>query len=279
MNELKAMKIAGQTMIALKKGKYNLPKGEIVQITKEVGNSVEKTKLYTPDELEQILMSAEPVHSHQTVFEVTEETTLEASSRLLSEGFTTVTCLNFANARNPGGGFLIGSLAQEESITRSSGLFPTISQMKEMYKANKKSRTSLYTDYMIFSPEVPVFRLDDGTFLKEPNLISVITSPAVNAGNIKLFERKNVEQIEPVMKQRILKILALAKEQKQEALVLGAFGCGIFKNDVEMVARLFKEALEDRRFKDQFKKVVFAIYESKPEKPQLNTFSKTFKSL
>lgn len=277
MNELKAMKIAGQTMIVLKKGKYMLPEGEVVQISKEVDNSVEKTKLYNPDELEGILISAEPVHAYETLVEVTTETTLEASVRLLEEGYSGVTCLNFANARNPGGGFLIGSLAQEESIARSSGLFPTISQMKEMYKANKKGKSSLYTDYMIFSPEVPVFRLDDGTFLKEPNLISVITSPAVHAGNVRLFERKNIEQIEPVMKQRILKILALAKEQKQEALVLGAFGCGIFKNDVEMVARLFKEALEDRRFKGQFKKVIFAIYESKPEKPQLNTFSKTFK--
>ena len=78
------------------------------------------------------------------------------------------------------------------------------------------------------------------------------------------------------MYSRILKILAVAKAQKQEALVLGSFGCGVFGNNPVMVAKLFKEALKDNRFENQFKEVVFSIYEGTPQKPMLNTFKRAF---
>jgi len=70
--------------------------------------------------------------------------------------------LNFASAKNPGGGFLGGGSAQEESLARSSGLFPCINQMQQMYETNRAYRSCLYTDHMIYSPRVPVFRDDEG---------------------------------------------------------------------------------------------------------------------
>lgn len=43
--------------------------------------------------------------------------------------------------------------------------------------------------------------------------------------------------------------------------MLGAFGCGAFKNDPKIVARAYKVALE--QFPKIFKKIVFAVYCSK----------------
>ncbi|MCP4113573.1 MAG: TIGR02452 family protein [Desulfobacteraceae bacterium] len=53
---------------------------------------------------------------NETVIEVTTESTLEAAHRLIKEyNCNHIACLNFASAKNPGGGFSSGSQAQEES--------------------------------------------------------------------------------------------------------------------------------------------------------------------
>lgn len=275
MNGIKAMKIAMQTLLVLKKGSYKNEKMQVVEIAKELQESVRSTVLYTPEILDNMLEQIIPGEARETILEITKETTLEASTRLVNEGYANIACLNFANARVPGGGFLAGGLAQEESLARASGLFPSIVKKKVFYDENKKGRTALYTDHVIYSPNVPVFRRDDGSFLDKPYLLSIITSPAVHSGVIHLLEKYRINQIEPVMKKRIMKILGLAKEEKQDAIILGAFGCGVFKNDVEMVARLFRECLEDERFKNQFEKVVFAIYEGNSNQ-QYTTFQNEF---
>lgn len=276
MNKQQAIQYANETMDILKNGEYQTTKGKVISILKELNDSIYHSLLYRPSELDSLLTNVEAFSNSKTIIEVVSDTTLNASKKLLDEGYQNVVCLNFASAKNPGGGFLTGSRAQEESIARSSGLYPTIKQMNEMYDYNRKNKTGFYSDYMIFSPKVPVFRHDNGYLLDKPYSLSIITSPAVNAGIVREREKDKFNQIENVMYSRILKILAIAKAQKQEALVLGAFGCGVFGNNPVVVAKLFKEALKDSRFENQFKKVVFAIYEGTPQKPMLNTFKRAF---
>lgn len=278
MNKQQATQYGLETMDILKKGEYELPKGKRVSILKELNDSILYSLLYRPEELDALLEQESDKGCHSMVIEVTGETTLEASKRLIDEGCSQVACLNFASAKNPGGGFLTGSRAQEESIARSSGLYPAIAQMKEMYDYNKRRKTGFYSDYMIFSPNVPVFRHDRGHLLEEPYLVSVITSPAVNAGVVRKYERDKIKEIDKVMLTRIKKVLMVAKAQKQEHVVLGAFGCGVFENLPSKVAKLFKEALEDERFQNHFKKIVFAIYEGTTQKPMLTTFRQTFRT-
>ena len=129
-------------------------------------------------------------------------------------------------SENPGGGFLGGSQAQEESLARASGLYPCISQMNEMYDHNRKLRTCLYSDYMIYSPGVPVIRDDEDRLLAQYYTTAFITAPAVNAGVVKEREQADDQQIESVMKERIRYILDVAAMNGHRTLVLGAYGCG-----------------------------------------------------
>jgi uncharacterized protein (TIGR02452 family) len=276
MNKYEAIKYGEQTMEIIKRGEYQLHNGKTVSILKELNDSIMYATLYRPEELDSLLKQESYKPNVQTIIEVTGETTLEASKRLVNEGFTQVACLNFASAKRPGGGFLTGSRAQEESIARSSGLYPTIAQMNEMYEYNKGRKTGMYSDYMIFSPNVPVFRNDKGDLLETPYLLSVITSPAVNANVVKEREPNQVKDINKVMLLRIKKILAVAKAKNQTSLVLGAFGCGVFGNNAVAIGKLFRLALEDKQFKNQFQKIVFAIYEGTSQKPMLQTFKQTF---
>lgn len=155
-------KVALETLKILESGFYTNHKGATVVIKEDLRNAINNTVLYKPDtfanienEYEKIRNEKEPKMSN---VEITDETTISAAKRLVAdEGFDEVVCLNFASAKNPGGGFLNGSQAQEESLARSSGLYPCISQMKEMYDYNWGIKTCLYSDYMIYSPKVPVF--------------------------------------------------------------------------------------------------------------------------
>src|SRR5205814_7920498 len=100
-----------------------------------------------------------------TSFQVVNRTTLDAARRLLDlDPGADVLCLNFASAKHPGGGFLGGARAQEESLARSSGLYPCIAPMREMYDFNRSCGTCLSSDYLLHSPRAPVFR-DEGESL------------------------------------------------------------------------------------------------------------------
>ena len=144
-------------------------------------------------------------------------------------GETRVLALNFASAKNPGGGFLKGSQAQEESLARASGLYACINPIQTGYEANRRNASCLYTDHMIYSPDVPVFRDDDDLLLDHPYLVSFLTAPAVNAGEVRLKEPGNVVPDRGGdAVGRMEKVLSLAVVHGHEVLVLGAWGCGVF---------------------------------------------------
>lgn len=267
-------KIAADTIDIMNAGHYTNLKKKIVSIKEDMDLAVKNTKLYTPEAGNKLLENLKAIEQpHKTKFEGTNETTLKAAKRLIDEGFENVVALNFASARKPGGGFKNGATAQEESLARSSALYNSIAPQKEMYKFNDKLNSGLYSDYMIFSPNVPVFKDDLGNALDESYKCSFITSPAVNATHLKPDEKSKVRTI---MKTRIEKILAVALENGCDAIVLGAFGCGVFGNRPVEVAQIFKQVLNSTQFKGQFKKVTFAVYDKTQNKEVFNVFKNTF---
>lgn len=249
--------IAHDTLQVLEQGYYFNAQGQQVDLIEAIAQAKTGTQLYTPEALEQ-LPSRLKRNSLATVFETTHETTLEAIQRLQSERPRKVVCLNFASANNPGGGFLKGSVAQEESLARSSALYPCLLSAQDYYKYHEKQRTGLYSDHMIFSPAVPFFKTDNGELTDAPYYAGVITSAAVNVGALRQNEPENLYKAEAVMRVRIRKMLSLAAVQGYEYLVLGAWGCGVFQNDPEMIAELFREKLTDH-FAACFRHIVFAI--------------------
>lgn len=110
-----------------------------------------------------LLSSNERIAFTETRVQVTNETTLGASLRLVKRGLRPL-ALNFANGIHPGGGFLSGATAQEEALCRSSALYQTLVD-DPMYEEQGKRPLPDSTDWAIYSPQVPVFRMDDGTDL------------------------------------------------------------------------------------------------------------------
>ena len=276
MKQSRRIEIAKDTLEILEKGFYNNTQGEKVDITSIQKNAVDHTQLFKPETLEALLSNTKKENSFQTQYEVTNETTCDAARRLVSEGVQDVMALNFASAKNPGGGFLGGALAQEECIARASGLYPCLLKaMEEYYTYHRKLNTGLYSDTMIYSPAMPIIKDEDGLVLDEPVCVTIVTSPAVNAGVIMRDEDGKTDKIISVMRVRIEKLLALCLNKKHTTLVLGAWGCGVFRNNPEDISQLFLEALTGK-FANQFQRVVFAVKTDKES--IIEPFRKRFKS-
>lgn len=167
--------------------------------------------------------------------------------------------LNFASATHAGGGYITGATAQEEALCRASSLYYCLVG-NEMYQ-QPKSKTGLYENYFIYSPEVPFFRDADGQLLDIDNnyTTSVITAAAPNAKIAKIKNLDGVPSPEVVIKYRIYKVLELAKHYQYNVIILGAWGCGVFGNNPHFVAKTFKTALKHYSFEH----VIFAIHDTK----------------
>lgn len=282
----KLRRVAVETLKILENGSYDLENNRI-SIKEDLESAISDTVHYQPTCLKQLLKKFEEDYQNiprddPTIFEVTQETSLEACHRLVKlEGFENVACLNFASAKNAGGGFINGSHTQEESLARASGLYPCLMSCPNYYETHRKQKpnTGLYTDNMIYAKGVPVIRGNNDQLLSKPYSIDIITTPACNAG----VARRNPNweaRIDNIMKTRVGYILAAAEEKKVDVLVLGAWGCGVFKNDPESIASHFKYWLgsENSKFANVFQKIVFAVYGNNDTDPNLLAFQKEFKN-
>lgn len=275
-NRSQRVKIAEETLKILEQGFYKNAQGTKISLSQELADAIEHSVLYRPDDLgQQVIMKQD--NGARSVIEVTSESSLEAAQRLVvTEKRSDTVCLNFASAKNPGGGFLGGSQAQEESLARSSGLYPCIVQMQEMYSHNRQLKTCFYSDYMIYLPRVPVIRDHADQLLDSPYLLSFITAPAVNAGVVREREPENATMISHVMKERIRKVLRAAVIHENRTIILGAYGCGVFRNRSEDVAGYFAEVLLEEKLANHFERIVFAIYDNSARQENLRAFKERF---
>jgi uncharacterized protein (TIGR02452 family) len=207
-----------------------------------------------------------PSHDETRVV-VANETTLGAAHALVDQGLRPL-ALNFANGTEVGGGVLRGARAQEEVLCRSSALLATLDGDR-MYEAHRRFAYGVSSAWVILSPDVPVFRHDDGTALPAPWTLSFLTCAAPYAPAV------GQPAASDLLKTRIARVLDVARAYTYDTLVLGAWGCGAFGNDPVRTATDFREALEGR-FDGAFGEVVFAIADWSPERKFLGPFRDVF---
>ena len=191
-----------------------------------------------------------------------------------NEGFVGV--LNFASSTNPGGGVTKGSTAQEECLCRCSNLYLTLYQEKcirEYYNINKKYMSNLGSDAIIYSRNVYVFKDKDYNMLpvEDRFYVDVLTCAAPNLRenprnqyNTDASEEKLTltdEELYNIHVKRARNILNVAIKNEDDYLILGAFGCGAFRNNPEIVAKAYKDVLQDYMY--CFKVIDFAIIDGK----------------
>ena len=266
--------VASETLRILGEGTYVAPSGRVVSFAPAIEAAIRGTVLVRPHDAASLARTAQ---GGARAIEVTEETTAQAARRLVArEGESHVVALNFASAKNPGGGFLGGAKAQEEDLARASALYVCVRTQRAYYDLHRMSASLLYTDHVIHSPSVPFFRDDRNELLEEPFLVSILTAAAPNAGEVLRRDASAGPAIRAALHSRARVLLDVAAHFGHRVLVLGAWGCGVFRNDPREVAEAFASALGEERFNGMFERVVFAVWDRSPAQVNLAAFRERF---
>ena len=167
--------------------------------------------------------------------------TVSAAAQMAEEGKKAgkTALLNFASYKNPGGGFLHGMMAQEEALCHASALYNILVQAENFYAWNNQNKEKgMYLNRAIYTPAVPFFNREGKEFPCD-----VITCAAPNYSNAKRYKMVTPEENFEALASRICFVCDIAEEMKVDTLILGAFGCGVFGQDPEVVAELFRKRL------------------------------------
>jgi len=178
--------------------------------------------------------------------------------------------LSFASAKNPGGGFLNGSMAQEEALAYCSNLYESIKD-SDLYAINARCKSTTYTDTAI-TCRVSFFRTSDFELVDIPYDVNIVTCPAVNMSRVR---PDMIDEAKRVMVDRMSKIIALMINRGYEYIILGAYGCGVFRNDPKDIASTWHYLLVERNLRTYFKEIYFSIYEVPPDR-NTREFSRVF---
>ena len=266
--------VAKQTLGIVEQGSYRAPSGKTVELRAALDAALAGTVLHRPGEYAALTWPSRTAAPPR--FEVTTETTGAAARRLVELEGARVVLLDFASAKNPGGGFLGGAKAQEEDLARCSALYSCQLTQRAYYQANRGEASMLYTDHIIHSPDVPFFRDERLDLLEVPFTAAIITAPAPNAGEALRRDPHARPRIREALYARAGHVLAVAAAHGHRVLVLGAWGCGVFRNDPREVADAFATGLADPRFAGAFDRVVFAIYNRGAAGPNYTAFAERF---
>lgn len=200
--------------------------------------------------------------------DVTANTSFAEAERHVAAGRVAV--LNFANPHYPGGGVTSGAMSQEECLCRSSNLYPCLAGERlaeEYYKFHREQTDYFFSDALVYTRDVTVFK-DDSPLPKllperEWFQVDVITCAAPYLAKRRYTNRAYLTE---VFKSRIRSIFEAALDNGVDILILGAFGCGAFKNPPDLVAKAFREVIAEHRYGALLKKIVFAIKPSSQER-------------
>ena len=182
---------------------------------------------------------------------------------------------NFASASNPGGGVVKGSSAQEECLCRCSGLYFSLNtpdMWAGFYQPHRNAQDPIHNDDIIYTPGVTVFKTDTDLpkLLPETDWydVDVITCAAPNLRKQPGNQYNSGDGDKPVVvkddvllelhEKRLRRILDVAISNDAEAIILGAFGCGAFRNDPKVVALAARNVIKDYLY--AFKNIEFAVY-------------------
>lgn len=213
---------------------------------------------------------------------------LEAAEVYAKQG-KKVCVLNFASATNPGGGVVNGSSAQEECLCRCTTLYPCldiVGMWNDFYIPHRKGANPLYNNDCIYTPNVCVFKSDIN--FPEPLRknewwnVNIITCAAPNlrerpsnamnpyAGNTAT--KITPSELEQLLTARIKRIFEIAVSNENEVLILGAFGCGAFRNPPEIVAKVFYTVMQD--YLRYFDTIEYAVFYTEREVVNYEAFKR-----
>lgn len=263
----------------------------LVKINETLAKAIKKSRdsqIMIPDymQVSDYMVCEVGAYEQDAAIVVSKKRTLEAASAYTGKR---VCVHNFASAMNPGGGVTKGSSAQEECLCRCSTLYfnLNISDMWNcFYSPHRNMQNPLHNDDCIYTPSVVVMKTDTSfpKIMKENEWyeVNVITCAApnlrekptnqMNSGEGDVSVKISDDALYDLHVKRLTRVMEVAKAGGNEVVILGAFGCGAFENNPEIVAKASKKVAE--MFIRDFETIEFAVYCSDVEEYNYHIFEK-----
>ena len=278
------------TMRILEQGYYTIG-GKKVKL-KLSRAQMEAADVYLPEDVLEISRRKDFEHIHvlgrcgygcerMDSFSLARKRREQLSYDLKKEGAKPILVLNLANPIHPGGGVRNGAQAQEEDLCRKSSLLLSLESRnaRPYYEYNRSLDTYMGSDAIIINPQVEIIKDENGNLLPDTVIVAVMTcaAPMLRHG----MEGMSQAEYEAMMYRRITGMLKTAAYLGFQHLVLGAFGCGAFRNDARVVSDLFYKALKEFDFdgmkdKDMFRRIDFAVMDHSAAQYNFKEFSRNF---
>ncbi|KAI0424234.1 hypothetical protein F5Y09DRAFT_147745 [Xylaria sp. FL1042] len=188
-----------------------------------------------------------------------------------------VAVLNLASDKNPGGGWLSGAMAQEEALCYRSSL--ALSLHKPYYPWSSTTavytrdvvivRSSMSSGHRLLIPETPVAQLPVVSIIsvaaiRRPALRTTPETPGHTSRHRPTSFKYPADR--QLTKNKMRLTLRIAARERHDLLVLGALGCGAFKNPPEEIAQCWAEVLDEVEFRGGWwREIWFAVLDTKNE--------------
>lgn len=251
------------------KWSYYAPSGAVVTLPPKA-ELLQNAKCYS----EPFSVAERPANSSPTLLYIEEDDVVDTTKRLIQRGLSPVV-LSFANGYFPCGLYEEGGDGREEYLCRISTLSCTLNSLA----LRSPSPYPMNLNYGGIYSRVAVFRegSDKGyCLLEEPWMMSVVSVPALNLRGSYHHERivRNTEYAvhgeksmtdegKAIMLNKIRTIYRIAIEHGHDSIVLGAWGCGLYKQRPQLIAQMFKDVLDELEFRRKFKEVHSVIEDHK----------------
>ena len=206
--------------------------------------------------------------AQSSVCDAVNDDCIEVTRKLVEEGYRPI-MLNMANRHTPGGGVINGARAQEESIFRQSNLCISLYQFDEYHAGlldlplgNGRYPMDRNTGG-IYSGRVTFFRTgarNGDALVETPFECAVVSVAAINRPDLT-GDGRLIDWAVKATKSKIRTMLRIGLLHGHDAIVLGAWGCGAFRNPPEHMAQLFHEVLREAEFAEKYSIVRFAVIE------------------
>lgn len=223
---------------------------------------------------------------HKIKVEVVNCNTLDAAAMFSIKTKTRVLILNLASDMKPGGGWKKWSIAQEEECFKPTSYFFNIEPVvKEAYPdlslGDKiKERTApMSIEGAVYCPDVYWFRgnmEEDYEIFKwsEHAFVDFVAVPALRHPPLDKHGKMS-ENDRNITLEKMRTVFDVAVAHGYKSLVLGAMGCGVYKNNPEEIAALFKQVINEYN-NTCISNICFAILQTSSRSPNFDIFSKVF---
>ena len=259
------------TLMSIGRGFYEYEDKKIeLKLTKDM---MIENVVYLPEELDDMEILAQELESN-CVFDCKNMDSYSAARELSALCDDKVLVLNLANPVNPGGGVRRGAKAQEEDLCRKSTLLVSLESesARKYYEYNKSLKTYNGSNGVIITPNVEILKDEKGNYLEESVVVSAMTCAAPQLNFVK--NGLTADKYYDLMYSRIEGMLKVAANSGYKHLVLGAFGCGAFNNDANVVSDIFWDVFDD--LGNLFEKVIFAVLDKDSKQYNFNHFYRNF---